>query len=479
MRAIIFVFALIAIAFASTKFNDKLVKEFKKSTQVDFVVILKNIDYTNLKSNGQSFHDLDIEAKAQFIVDTRIAHAEATQKELLAVVAKKNIVAHKIWIINAIHIVAGTQELAEELAQNPMVESVVFDQKYEISPMEKTEKTFKSTTEAAVSAPRVEWNLEWVKSNELWKVNATGKGIVVGLVDTGVNFKHPSLVQQYVGHQNGSFNHDFAWFDPRPNPRPEPMDDQDHGSHCTGTVLGQDRAGAGYITGAAYDAKWVHCHFGGSFAAITKCFQFMLAPTTRTGQNPTPARRPHVTSHSYGGGGQQRSLLEDVVKPVTDAGVHVVVAAHNYARCRAVTDPGVIPFVLTVGAQGFKTNVIAPFSSKGPNNAHYQNGLKPEISAPGTNIVSASAFGVQYSSKSGTSMATPLVAGVIAQLWSKFPELNRQIVKTNAILYQSTLQQQSRDCESRQAVPNNVYGWGTIQAKKAFEIAEQMYGKRN
>jgi subtilisin family serine protease len=433
---------------------------------------LKNIDYTQLSLKGQSFDSLDIETKAQFIVDTRIAHAENTQSQILSVLSTKaNIQINKLWIINAIGIKRGSKQLAEELASREDVEQIVFDQKYEISPLEKSEKTFEQPAE-----PKIEWNLEWVKSNTIWAQGATGKGKVVGLVDTGVNFRHPSLFHNYRGHNNGTYNHDFNWLDPNGRLQ-EPQDTQDHGSHCTGTVLGstKDRK---YITGAAYESTWLHCHFGGTFQAITKCFQFMLAPTTRTGQNPTPAKRPHVTSHSYGGGGQGRSLLEDVVKPCIDAGVHVVVAAHNYARCRSVTDPGIIPKVLTVGALGFKTNVIASFSSKGPNNAHYNNTLKPEISAPGTQVVSASGSGTGYSAKSGTSMATPLVAGVIAQLWSKYPDLDRQIAKTNEILYKSALHQVSRECESSKPTPNNVYGHGTISAKRAFEIAEELYGKK-
>jgi subtilisin family serine protease len=387
----------------------------------------------------------------------------------MSVLSKSTSTFSSIWIINAIHVVKGTKALAEELAARSDVVRIVHDQKYEISPSEKTieDNIVQNNT-------KVEWNVEWVRSNALWAKGYTGKGKVVGVVDTGANFKHPSLFHRYAGYNNGSYNHDFAWFDPNGRMQ-EPSDTQDHGSHCTGTILGatQDKK---YITGAAHDAKFISAHFGGTFAAITKAFQFMTAPTDRQGRSPTPSKRPHVTSHSYGGGGQGRSLLEDVVKVTTDAGVHVIVAAHNYQRCRAVTDPGIIPFVLTVGALGFKTNVIAPFSSKGPNNAHYNNGLKPEISAPGTNVVSASGTGVAYSSKSGTSMATPLVAGVILQLWQAFPQLDRKLKETNEILYKSAIHTKSRDCESRQDTPNNVYGHGTIQAEKAFEIAMEMYG---
>jgi len=310
----------------------------------------------------------------------------------------------------------------------------------------------------------------------LEKKGFTGKGKVVGLVDTGVNFRHPAVMTHYAGFKNGTFDHDFCWLDPGGN-RQEPVDTQDHGTHCTGTVLGSTNDKS-YIIGASHDSKWIHCHFGGSFAVISRCFQFMLAPTDRRGQNPSPDKRPHVTSHSYGGGGQARSQLENVVQPCLDAGVHVVVAAHNYARCRSVTDPGIIPTVLTVGALGEKVDTIAGFSSKGPGPAVYNNTLKPEISGPGTNIMSASGNSMTYVRKSGTSMSTPLIAGVISLLWSAVPALDRDIKKTNQILYETANHQQSQDCESRTPSPNNVYGYGTINALKAFERAQELYGKK-
>jgi len=317
----------------------------------------------------------------------------------------------------------------------------------------------------------IEWNLAWVKADEIWKKGFTGKNKVVGLCDTGVNFRHPGVTSQYIGNKNGTFDHDYAWF----GPGEEPRDTQDHGTHCTGTAVGST-ANKDYIIGASHDSKWMHCHFGGSFAIIARCFQFFLAPTDRRGNNPKPELRPHVTSHSYGGGGNGRSQLENVVQPCLDAGIHVVVAAHNYARCRTVTDPGIIPTVLTCGALGERTNVIASFSSRGPGPAVYNNTLKPEISAPGTNIMSALGGSMNYGKKSGTSMSTPLIAGVVALLWSAVPKLDRKIKETNQILYETALHQTSTECESRQPTPNNVYGYGTINALKAFERAHELYG---
>jgi len=461
------VLVLIALVFSS-KIDSDLTKQFEQEKKVDFIVNLRNIKYRNLKHKGVSFEDLEIETKAQFIVDTLINFAEISQKPIISYLKAKEVSFDTLWIINAITIKQGTEELARTLAMRPEVESINVDEKYEIF----DEPTFDVNNKEKA----VEWHLEYVKATEVWKKGPTGKGKIIGLVDTGVNFRHPAVVEHYVGNKNGTFDHDYAWYGPAIGQ--EPRDTQDHGTHCTGIALGATKDKS-VITGASHDSKWIHCHFGGSFAIISKCFQFLLAPTDRQGRNPQPAKRPHVTSHSYGAVSQTRSQLENVVQPCLDAGVHVVVAAANSARCRTITDPGLIPNVLTCGALGFQTEAIASFSSRGPGPRVYNNTLKPEIVAPGTTINSALGNSNNYGKKSGTSMSTPLIAGVIALLWDAVPRLDRKIKETNEILFKSSNHQKSRDCESTTDSPNNVFAYGTINALKAYEMAQELYGNKN
>jgi len=342
-------------------------KEFMKSQHIDFIVNLRNINYRNLKLKGKSFEELDIDTKAQFIVDTLINYSDNMQKSIVNLLSKNQVTFERLWIINSIVVKQGTQELAKTLSERPEVLSITHNEKYEIFD--------EPSTDIAEEKKAVEWHLNYVKATEVWKKGFTGKGKVIGLVDTGVNFRHPAVVGQYVGNKNGTFDHDYAWYGPAVGQ--EPRDTQDHGTHCTGIALGST-VSKEVITGASHDSKWIHCHFGGSFAIITKCFQFLLAPTDRQGRNPQPSKRPHVTSHSYGAVSQSRSQLEAVVQPCLDAGVHVVVAAANSARCRTIADPGLIPAVLTTGALGFQTEAIASFSSKGPGPRVYNSTLKPE-----------------------------------------------------------------------------------------------------
>lgn len=473
MMKFVFLLVFIGICFAA-KLSNNLMAEFDKHAAVDFCVHLSKLDYTKMTHNGKSYSSLDRDSKAHFIFNVLRKHAAETQREILQLLQKEGAEFTPLWITNSVCIKKGSNSLASQLSLMKFVQEVDVEDKYDIAPVQ-THETVQQTV--MPHQQRVEWNLEHVKAPEVWKMGYTGKRIVVGMVDTGCNLLHPSLLYHYRGYHvaNSSITHDFHWFDPS-NRLQEPSDTQDHGSHCTGTVLGST-SDKSYITGAAHDAQWIHCHFVGTFAAITRCFEFMMAPHDRRGQNPNPNLRPHVTSHSYGGVQNGRSQLEEAGKALTEAGVAIVVAAHNYGRCRSVADPGILPFVLTVGALGNRTNVIASFSSRGPNNQVYDNSLKPEISAPGTAINSASGRGLGYSAKSGTSMATPLVAGAIALLWEAVPALNREVEKTYEVLFEAAHGVNSTDCESSLGVPNNVYGHGVMDIKKAVDLALKKYGR--
>lgn len=174
----VFLLVFVALCFSSVeKINPTLFAEFTRNKENDFVVMLKNSDYKNLKHNGQDFESLDIETKAHFIVDTLISHAKDTQKDITSFLKEKKAKFSTMWIINAVTVYKGSIELAKELADRSDVERVVFNQKYEISPLEKSFPAEKTQS-------RVEWNLEFVDAHKVWEKNVTGNGIIVGHVDT-------------------------------------------------------------------------------------------------------------------------------------------------------------------------------------------------------------------------------------------------------------------------------------------------------
>jgi serine protease AprX len=167
--------------------------------------------------------------------------------------------------------------------------------------------------------------------------------------------------------------------------------------------------------------------------------------------------------------------MEPSAKALLAAGVVMAVAAQNAgSACGTVNrQPAHYSSVYSIGALGMRTNVIAGFSSRGPVRIDGSNRRKPDISAPGTNILAADNRG-GYSQMSGTSMAAPHVAGCFALLWSAVPALKGKIQQTQAIFEKTALRQSTTECESPQGVPNNVYGYGTIDVHKAYLEARAM-----
>ena len=159
--------------------------------------------------------------------------------------------------------------------------------------------------------------------------------------------------------------------------------------------------------------------------------------------------------------------LQTAVDHLRAAGIEVVAAAQNSGpSCSTVRDPiGIYANVFTVGATN-SGDGIAGFSSRGPVTADGSQRLKPDISAPGVGVRSAYPTN-SWSSLSGTSMATPHVAGLFALVWSAAPGLRGNLAATEAVITSTALHlTTTQGCggDASTSVPNHVYGWGRIDA---------------
>src|SRR5206468_13003923 len=126
-----------------------------------------------------------------------------------------------------------------------------------------------------------------------------------------------------------------------------------------------------------------------------------------------------------------------------------------------VYPPAIYDTSYTVGALNTGRDSIATFSSRGPVTVDGSNRLKPDITAPGTNNRSSyNTSDTAYAILSGTSMATPHIAGSVALLWSARPELRPDLDTTEAMLNGAAVHINSSECGS--GSPNNVYGWGRV-----------------
>ena len=138
--------------------------------------------------------------------------------------------------------VSGPKNLMRQLANRPEVERVEADRTFDLP----------APTPAADPAPgAVEWNIDAINTRTVCDdLSVRGEGIVVANLDSGVQFDHPALVNQYRGNLGGSFDHNYSWFDPSKvcgNPSTVPCDNNRHGTHTMGTIVGDHGTGQNFL----------------------------------------------------------------------------------------------------------------------------------------------------------------------------------------------------------------------------------------
>jgi len=301
-------------------------------------------------------------------------------------------------------------------------------------------------------------------------------------------------VQQYRGWNGSAANHDYNWHDSihtgggacGPD-SPAPCDDHGHGTLTTGVVVGDD-GGANQI-GVAPGARWIGCRNMdqgvGTPATYLECLEFFLAPYP-VGGTPAqgdPDRAPHVTNNSWTcppSEGCDWDTLQAAFEAQRAAGIMTVVAAGNSGSSCSSVDipPAIYDAVYSVGSINL-FGEISSFSARGPVMVDGSGRLKPDISAPGEDVRSSAAGG-GYESASGTSLASPHVAGAVALLWSASPSLIGRIDATEAIFNITAEGWTSDQCgDPADAVPNNVYGWGVLDALAAYEVFDDGFESGN
>ena len=424
--------------------------------------------------------------KGAFVYETLRQTALRTQASLRAELDRAGIPYRSFYVVNMLE-VTGDRDLVLKLAAhsnvarieaNPHISNLpspIFDLQ---SPIPKTQYPL-----------TVEWNIQKVNAPAVWAMGYTGQGVVVAGQDTGYQWDHPALKSHYRGWNGVTATHDYNWHDaihaaagaPCPNDSPAPCDAYGHGTHTMGTMVGDD--GAGNQVGMAPGAKWIGCRDmdnqgNGTPASYTECFEFFLAPYPVGGSAITqgvPSLAPAVVSNSWScppSEGCDTQTLKMVVDNVRAAGIEVVAAAQNAGPgCSTVRDPiGIYDSAFTAGATD-SSDVIAGFSSRGPVTSDGSGRRKPDLSAPGVSVRSAYPTD-SWGYLSGTSMATPHVAGLFALIWSAAPELMGNLSATENIITSTAVHlTTSQDCgdDTPTSMPNNVYGWGRIDALAAIQ----------
>ena len=356
--------------------------------------------------------------RGQAVLDALTATAGTSQRGAKAVASgTKGVHATSYWLTNVM-VVSGDPatlaKLASKLSRESGVAAIRAETIYPlVAPIDP-----KVAVLAAAGDP--EWGVAKIRADEAWDAGILGQGVVVGSVDTGVDYTHPALVGNYRGNNHdGTFTHDYNWWDPAGVcPDPAPCDNVAHGTHTMGTMVGGD--GPGPFTpdiGVAPGAQWIAAKgcedLGCSESSLLSAGQFILAPTDLNGENPMPGLRPDVVNNSWGSGPGD-PFYQETVQAWRAAGIIPVFASGNPGPgCGDGGSPGDYLETFSAGATDID-DIIADFSGRGPS---VFGKINPDVSAPGVDVVS-SVPGGGYEAFSGTSMAAPHTSGTVALILS-------------------------------------------------------------
>jgi hypothetical protein len=408
------------------------------------------------------------------VYDLLTQHADTTQLDLRRTLDRWGVDYTPYYLVNALEVDGGPL-WRWWLRRRPEVERVL------VSPELRPLPAPSPATTGTANAPEMAlWSQGRIYAPLVWRqLGITGAGIVVGQSDSGVDGAHPELRDQYRGNAAGGPAGDtYNWLDPW-NHTPAPADSGGHGTHTLGTAVGRN-------VGVAPDATWIACvnlpRNLGNPPRYLDCLQFLLAPFPQAGDALTEGRPDlgaHVLNNSWGCPPQEgcdADALLPAVRALRAAGVFVVASAgNNGPACESIDSPPAhYDEVFTVGAID-ETNSVADFSSRGPVSADGSGRTKPDIAAPGVGVLSAYPGGT-YEYNDGTSMAGPHVAGVVALMWSANPALIGDIDRTEQILVETVREapvwgDAAPTCGDPTARPNNVTGYGIVDAYAAVEMA--------
>jgi bacillopeptidase F len=456
-------------AFAQVEISSRLQEALNRAGQNDYlqVIVLLRSQVDLATMNQQLYtQKATLQQRAYQVITALQQNAENTQGELNNYFASKyesaDVYSYKSFWISNMFVIEAKPHIIYELMNRMDVAEIDLDAFLELDRPE--------VVENYVDNPEsVEPGLRIINAHLLWAQGITGQGRIVMGIDTGVHPNHPALQHKWRGNHVPS---NQAWFDPGGGTT-TPNDCDGHGSHTVGTMTGWSPT-TGDTVGVAPGAEWIAAkticsspHTSNSIAA----FQWAMNPD---GNPSTIDDMPDAISNSWYDPdvtNECSGIYKTTLDAVEAAGIAVVFSAGNSGPgTSTITKPknintnnvNVMCTAAIDGAQyiGGNTNPIASFSSRGPSVCGGTGSLliKPEVSAPGVNVRSSgSATG--YTVLSGTSMASPHVAGAVALLKQFAPNLTgKEILEA---LYNTAV-------DLGAAGEDNNYGMGLIDVYAAF-----------
>ena len=471
--------------YAQAFIDPLLTEEMGRRTEdekIKVVVIMKS-HYDRTEMNRRADYFVNRAERREFVVNELKEFAAASQYDLrhsLTEMQRNGLTTEPtvLWMANALCFEANRAAIVG-LAQRTDIAMIGYA----------IERNWIPDGEVATPAPatrEITQNITQVHADQVWALGYTGQGVVVAVIDTGVNYNHVDLAD-HLWDGGSEFPH--HGYDVK-NGDNDPYDDQGHGSHCAGTVCG-DGSGASQ-TGMAPDAtlmcvKCLDSSGNGGAESISAgiqwavehgCDMFSMSLGIATSTVP------------------ERTLLRHTCEAALDAGVVAAIAAGNEGNSQwqapipnnvrvpgscpppymdevQAENPGGHTCSVCIGAVDY-SDAAAYFTSRGPvtwtntefGDYPYEPGIgliRPDVCAPGVDIKSINyQSNTGYTLMSGTSMATPCAAGCIALMLSK--DINLSPSDVCRILEETALPL----AEGK----SNTFGFGRIDVLQAVEAIQ-------
>ncbi|MCK5131938.1 MAG: S8 family peptidase [Candidatus Sabulitectum sp.] len=462
MKQIIVLLVVAAMALAGS-IDPNLAVVMAGSTDTDLIPVFilahgqVDRDWVNSATDGMNRDD-----RQQFAVSAMKDIADVAQSGIIAELnysKAENI--KSLWLANAVYCEATRSTIRAIASRSDVVliEGASDPDAGLIEPYD----VHKSTPGELDKA--IAWGVTKINADDVWALGYEGQGVIVGVIDTGVDYNHTDLHNNMWHDTAAGYHYGWDFY----NNDNDPMDDHGHGTHCSGSVAGMGTGGTetGVAPSATIMGLRINYYSGGEYTWI-QAMEFGAANGVA------------VLSMSLGSG-QGNTTLRTAEENLLTAGVyHSVAAANDGPGAETVTSPGDSPppwfhpdqvnhggqsAVVTVGATDSNDN-IANFSSRGPVTCwnDYSSSsplIDPDISGPGVDVVSTQWNG-GYTTMSGTSMATPHLAGVAALILSANPNLS--VAQMDSIIETTSLDLGSSG-------KDNTYGAGRVDAHQAVLAA--------
>ena len=483
---LLFITVVISLSgFAQTIIDPLLSEEMNRRNDDDHitVIIIMKSHYDRTQLNRRADYYATRAQRREFVVNELKSFADASQYDLrhtLAEMQRSNMTTEPtiLWMANALYFDA-TKTAIQELARRNDIEVIGFAKEYNWIPEEEASRPAAATRE-------ITQNVTQVHADQVWALGYTGQGVLVAVIDTGVNYNHVDIADHLW---DGGLEFPYHGYDVK-NHDNDPMDDHGHGSHCSGTVLGDGKAGSqtGMAPGATLMCvKCIGSDGNGGAQSISEGIQWAVEHGC------------DLFSMSLGIANStipDRTLLRHTCEAALDAGIVAAIASGNegaqtwmapvpnnvrvpgscpppYMDAVQSENPGDLTCSVCVGAVDYNDNA-AYFTSRGPvtwqntefGDYPYQPGIgliRPDVCAPGVDIKSLNYLSnTGYTTMSGTSMATPCVAGCMALMLSK--DINLMPSDVCRILEETALPLAQGK--------SNTYGFGRIDVLAAMDAIQ-------